>query len=78
MEANRSFESYADFENYRKAWEKDTLQNFTKTKTRKFTEGTEARESIVYQQLLFACVHRVERPSKSKGELERDTSHHDG
>ena len=63
MEENRTFQSYKDFENYRTAWEAETFQNFTNTTSKKFARDDALRETPVYQEITFACIHGKERPT---------------
>ena len=67
MELHREFKTFEEFEAARKQWEKDTHQSFTTSRSKKFRIGDEARETLVYTEIVFSCLHGKERPSEASG-----------
>ena len=67
MKINQTFKSFDEFERYFLQWQKDTFQNFTVTKSEKFTVEEEERETLVYKKATYGCVHGEKRKQQSEG-----------
>ena len=67
MELHREFKTFGEFEAARKQWEKDTRQTFATSRSKAFRIGDEARETLVYTEIVFSCLHGKERPSEASG-----------
>ena len=55
MKINQTFDSFDEFERYFLQWQKDTFQNFTVTKSEKFTVEEEEGETLVYKKATYGC-----------------------
>ena len=60
MKINQTFKSFDEFERYFLQWQKDTFQNFTVTKSEKFTVEEEERETRLQEGYTWMCPWREE------------------
>ena len=65
MKLGQTFKTFAEFEEYRLQWQRDTYQNYIILTSDMFKKGDPTRDTLVYKSATFKCQHGKERNQQS-------------